>query len=72
MVEANLMVERGMPSAEQSLSDTDEGALLVAALAAALVEYRREREHTGAVAGSTGANNRWRTLARWEQLRGRV
>ena len=65
-------VEANSVAADQSLVCSDEGHLLLAALAAALVEYQRQREHGSTATNSSEAGNRWRTLARWEQLRGRA
>jgi hypothetical protein len=47
-----------------------EGALLAAAVAAALVEYRdyvRQEEEPG---GAAGVGTNWRAIACWERLRG--
>ncbi|MFC2031159.1 hypothetical protein ACFLWA_10560 [Chloroflexota bacterium] len=50
--------------------DPEDGVLLAAALAATLVEYRH---HIGRQPGHGNGNQagvNWRTLGRWEQLRG--
>jgi hypothetical protein len=72
MTESNLMVATGVPGAEHSLPDLEDGTLVVAALVAALVEYRRHVDQSSGSPGSAGSSSQWRTLARWEQLRGRT
>ena len=72
MVEADLMMKTVEPAAGRSPAARGENQLLLAALAAVLVDYREQKEPNGAPAATTGSNSRWRTLARWEQLRGRA
>ena len=48
----------------------DEGPVLVAALAAVLVEYRRCAGQVHAGTRPEGAAGNWRSIARWEQLQG--
>jgi hypothetical protein len=52
--------------------EPDEGALLAAALAATLVEYRRYVGQSEGHLGPAGAKANWRMAARLEQLRGRL
>jgi hypothetical protein len=47
----------------------DEGPLLLAALAAALVEYRRCVGQVPADSRPEGMGSHWRSIARWDQLR---
>jgi hypothetical protein len=49
----------------------EDEALLAAALAAALLVFRRQVGQFGTAEGAQGDSS-WRTLGRWEQLRGRV
>jgi hypothetical protein len=72
MVESKVMMRSGTASAEPSLTDPEEGPLLAAALAAALVEYRRHVEQGSDPGHAGGTGTRWRMLARWEQLGGRT
>ena len=59
-----------VPVKTPSSMDPEEGMLLAAALAATLVEYQNHvGQHSGHGNGNqVGAN--WRTIGRWEQLRG--
>ncbi len=70
MGKLNWMGEPGTLSTDRM----DDNALLAAALAATLVAYRRQVDQAGGSgtgqAGEAGRSN-WRTLGRWEQLRGR-
>ncbi len=50
----------------------DEGPVLVAALAAVLVEYRRCAGQVNAATIPEGAGSKWRSIARWEQLQGQA
>jgi hypothetical protein len=50
-------------------SDSEGDCLLVAAVAAALVDYRRRAGNGGSEEGQ-GGNGQWRLMARWEQLLG--
>jgi hypothetical protein len=56
---------------EQPKVDWEDQALLAAALAAALVEYRRHVRQRSMAEHTTSAENNWRTMACWERLRGR-
>ena len=56
---------------EQPKVNLEDQALLAAALAAALVEYRRHARRRSVDEHSTGVGNNWRTMACWERLRGR-
>jgi hypothetical protein len=48
-----------------------EGALLAAALAAALVEYQRYVARRNGREGAAAGSERWRTMGCWERLQGR-
>jgi hypothetical protein len=50
----------------------DDGALLIAALAATLVEHRRVARHRNGQGRTERAGPKWRTMARFEQLRGQT
>jgi hypothetical protein len=52
--------------------EPEEGALLAAALAATLVEYRRHTEHRDGQAAPKSLGSNWRLVARLEQIRGRM
>ena len=71
MVQVRARVKPDTMTTSRPWPASDDGALLVAALAATLVEYRRAaRQRNGQVrAGRAGPN--WHTVARLEQLRGR-
>lgn len=47
-----------------------EGALLAAAVAAALVEYRDYVRQEDEAGGAAGVGTNWRAIACWERLRG--
>jgi hypothetical protein len=52
------------------LSQTDrEREVLLAALAAALVEHRKKVNPDNGRGLASGTGGNWRTMARWEQLR---
>jgi hypothetical protein len=55
---------------DQIGDDHDEAALLVAALAATLVAYRRHVRLAASGPRSEGSGRNWRTMARLQQLRG--
>lgn len=68
MAESRVMSESKMVAEEQTRVGSADGPLLAAALAAALVEYRRhvgQRKGHGR-SGSTGIH--WRMMTRLEQL----
>jgi hypothetical protein len=50
----------------------DDGALLVAALAATLVEHRRAARHRNGQGTTKRDGPNWRMMARLEQLRGQT
>ncbi len=54
---------------DQAWTAHGEGALLAAALAATLVEYRRHVRQRAAHLGAEGAGSNWQMMARLEQLR---
>ena len=58
-----------MPEEEGS-RELSEGALLAAALAAALVEYRNHVAQKSGQEGAARAGERWRTVGCWERLQG--
>jgi hypothetical protein len=70
MVQVRARVKPDTMTTSRPRPASDHGALLVAALAATLVEYRRAaRQRNGQVrTGPAGPN--WHTVARLEQLRG--
>lgn len=53
---------------EGSQDHLEEGSMLAAALAAALVEYRRHTKRRNGHTGSIGEGANWRVMARMEQL----
>jgi hypothetical protein len=67
MLKSNVIVKRETPATERPQEAEGQESLLIAALAAALVEYRQyvqqRTEPHPLTAGTT-----WRTIARWEQL----
>ena len=71
MFESKVMEESAAVSGK--LPDTAwEHEALLAALAATLVEYRRHVDSDQEDGGAQGTGGNWRTLARWEQLRGQA
>jgi hypothetical protein len=54
-----------------ALEGVEDDVLLAAALATTLVVFRRQVGQANAAEGTQGIS-RWRTLGRWEQLRGRA
>jgi hypothetical protein len=66
VVEFGAKLERRERGEEQVPGRLEEGPLLAAALAAALVEYRGRLASRGHGPSSPGAN--WQAMARWEQL----
>jgi hypothetical protein len=72
MVQLRVRSEPGIVTTSRPQPAGDDGALLVAALAATLVEHRRAaRQRAGQVRAEHAGPN-WRTMARLEQLRGQT
>lgn len=72
MIQSPVRSRPGIETSSQPRPATDNGALLVAALAATLVEHRRAvRQRNGRVREESAGPN-WRTVARLEQLRGQA
>jgi hypothetical protein len=55
---------------EENVAQDDEGLMLAAALAAALLEYRRHKGERAADRLEPGIGVRWRLMARLDQLQG--
>lgn len=70
MIESSVRVKSNRMVEAPSWTAHDEESLLVAALAATLVEYRRHVGQRNASTRSEGAGPNWRMMARLEQLRG--
>jgi len=71
MIEFNVMTESKLATEELPRFGLEEGPLLAAALAVALVEYRRHvKQYTGH-GKVEGSGSNWRVMTRFEQLRGR-
>ena len=69
MFELKLTEELDAPTGELPRAGREHEELL-AALAATLVEYRRRLEPQNGRGSAPGTGGNWRTIARWEQLRG--
>lgn len=69
MLETNLMFLPRTAVEEPAGEGMSEESLLVAVLAAALVEYRRYARQRNSQRRLDGANANWRVMARLEQLR---
>jgi hypothetical protein len=54
---------------DQPWTESSEQALLAAALAATLVEYRQHVQQRSNHTGSEGVGSNWRMMARLQQLR---
>lgn len=72
MSESKVRTTPGVIVGGQPGTETEHGAYLAAALAAALVEYRSYVQQRTGKDRSAEAGTNWRTVARWECLRGRV
>jgi hypothetical protein len=55
---------------EENVAHDDEGLVVAAALAAALLEYRRHKGETATEELEPGGGARWRLMARLDQLQG--
>ncbi len=69
-MEPSVAVHSSISSRLVPTSVADEGPALLAALAAALVEYRRHVEPASLHDKPEGLGSNWRSLARWDQLQG--
>jgi hypothetical protein len=63
-------VKERLVSEERAWTGDDEGAVLAAALAATLVEYRRQVRQNAHESRSDGSGHNWRMITRLEQFRG--
>jgi hypothetical protein len=70
MAESNLMVGSRQKDHDPLPGELDEGGLLAAALVAALVEYRQHVRQPSEHEKLPGTGTNWRTMSRWQQLRG--
>jgi len=70
MQETRTRIRYGTGVAEQPLSDHENEAYLVAALAATLVEYRRYVKQRKGKSESETTGRNWRMVSRLEQLQG--
>ena len=71
-MEPSVTLHTSIPSRPIPAAVADEGPVLLAALAAALVEYRRHVEPANPHSTPEGVGSNWRSLARWDQLQGSV
>jgi hypothetical protein len=72
MVQSRVTRKSDIVTTSISKPTGSEGALLVAALAATLVEHRRAAGHRNGQGRTERAGLNWRTIARLEQLRGQT
>lgn len=70
MQESRTRIKYNAGVAEQPFSDHENEALLVAALAATLVEYRRYVKQRNGKTESEATGRNWRMVSRLEQLQG--
>ncbi len=70
MAEPDQGIEAGLRIEEPSWPVLDEELLLAAAVAAAMVDYRRQARQ-GNYSNLQDTRATWRTLGRWTQLAGR-
>jgi hypothetical protein len=70
MAEVDLMVASRQKDHEALPGELDEGGLLVAALVAALVEYRQHVRQPNEHEELPEIGTNWRMMSRWQQLRG--
>jgi hypothetical protein len=69
MIGLQVRTESKTIESQPASTQAEEGWLLAAAVAAALVEYRQQvQRQNGSTRAETGGQ--WRTLARWQQLAG--
>jgi hypothetical protein len=71
MVEFSVRTESKLATEEAPGIGLDEGPLLAAAVAAALVEYRRHVKQYAGHSNLEGSGSNWRMVTRFEQLQGR-
>ncbi len=69
-MEPTLRVKEDLTTQGRAWAGHDEGTLLAAALAAVLVDYRRQLGPHTDQPGSEGPGLNWRIMGRWQQLRG--
>jgi hypothetical protein len=69
MFELKVMEESDAPTGELPQASREREVLL-AALAATLVEHRRLLDPESGSGSAPGTGGKWRTMARWEQLQG--
>ena len=72
MVQSRVRSKPGPVTSDRPRPASDDGFLLVAALAATLVEHRRATRHRNEQVTAERADLNWRTIARLEQLRGQT
>lgn len=72
MVQLRARFKSGPVTTSRPWPASDDGALLVAALAATLVEYRRTARQRNGQARTERAGPNWRTMARLEQMQGQM
>jgi hypothetical protein len=72
MVELHTSSKPGTVTTSRPWPTSDDGALLVAALVATLVEHRRNAGQRNRQARVERAGLNWRAMARLEQLRGQT
>lgn len=70
MIESRVRSKPDTVTTSQTRPASDDGALLVAALAATLVEHRRAGRQRNVLERPEHAGPNWRVMARLEQLRG--
>jgi hypothetical protein len=69
MVETTWMVETTARTKDGDQAGTEEGAVLAAALAAVLLEYRRYLKQQNSHDRPAGSDSNWQMVSRLEQLR---
>jgi hypothetical protein len=72
MVQSRVTRRPNIVTASGSEPIGDDGALLIAALAATLVEHQRVARYRNGQGKTERAGLNWRTIARLEQLRGQT
>jgi hypothetical protein len=71
VIRSNL-IKSTMVEQQQAGDSLDDGAVLAAVLAAALVEYGRHLEQPGRQGSSKAAGSNWRLLACLDRMQGRA
>ena len=72
MIRSNVMRKSTITEQVQTENILDDGAMLAAVLAAALVEYGRDLEQPNGHNGSQDSAGNWRMLACLDRLQGRA